>query len=396
MPSTGALAADKNKDIERAEQATQKTQDGGPFTSGTGFQFRPYIEAEGGYDSNPDNLFNQDESSFLKVEGGFKAIYETSREYYRLDVKGRYIRFEDLDEDIRDRNDFKAALETSYILSSTETLSTGSYFLRDFISLARADIYHSYAEYALRQDNWRINLQGKTHVESNDDDAGAGDGTDDFNVSRGKAFDFARTDGQVNVLTFTQQWLQPFAILDYANIDYYNQISGASIDRSATEFYGIAGVRIQTAKNFRIDVGYRYNNRDIEDQIFGREVNGYFDINAFWKPIDTLRFTGIIERHFDEPGSSFGIVEDVKTYGVTFDWDLAEKWRLTGTGYYDREDVVGEDRLDKKFTSTLALSYYPNDNTELFLSGLAKWVEEEFSGDSYDRYKIGAGARLKF
>lgn len=395
--ASGGVSAQQDKEVQRAEQAVQDTSPASYSSGGTRFQFKPYVETEGGHDSNPDNLFDEDASAFVKIETGLKATAETPTEFYKLTLRGRFIDYSELPEDIRHRTDFKAALDTEFVLSDQETLSAGTYFLRDLISLARADIYHSYLEYALRAQNYRIKVGAKSHVERNFDDEEQGsDSFDDFSVSRAQAFDFSRSDGQVNILTFTQSIVQPFAILNYGNIDYYNQVEGVSIDRTSNEFYAIGGIRLQPNKSFRFDLGYRFNDRDIDNNTFSHEQNGYLDINMFWKPFEALKITGVVERHFDEPSTSFGIVEDVKTYGMTFDWDLAEKWRLTGTSYYDREETVGDDRLDKKFTATMALTYYATDNLEVFLSTLAKHVEEEFSGDSYDRYKVGAGARFKF
>lgn len=393
-----ALAVDE--DEERAAAATEQ-KDTSPGSAveigGVSYRWRPYIETEGGYDSNPDNLFSEDGTSFLKLEGGLKASAETANQYYGLTLKGRFIDFMDLDEDIQHRTDFKAAVDTSFNLSETQTLRAGSYFLRDLISLARADIYHSYLDYALRTQDYRLRFEVKSHIEHNFDDEEQGDlSFDDFSVSRAKAFDFARTDGQMSLLTFTRFWLQPFVIYNLANSDYYNQVSGVSIDRNADEQYGIAGARLQFDKTFRIDVGYRINDRDFDDQTFREFTTDYIDVNVFWQPVDTVRITAIVERFFDEASTSFGLADDVKSHGVTLEWQFSPKWRLAGTTYYDIEDSIGEDILYKKLTSTLSITYDANDNLEVFLSTLGKWVEEEDSGDTYDRYKAGLGARLKF
>lgn len=398
VPFSNAHAQQQDKEVQRAEQASQAQSQPSFSAGGMRLAFKPYVEAEAGYDSNPDNFFEEDGSALLKLEAGFKLTAETASEFYKLAVRGRFIDYHDLPEDIRHRSDLRVSFDSTIVLSESETLYTGTNFLRDLISLARADIGHSYTDYVLKKEDFRIKVGTKSHVEHNfDNDEQRADETfDDFSVSRAKAFDFYRSDVSINVLTFTQSWLQPFAIFDYGNINYYNQQAGASIDRDANEFYAIAGVRLQPANNFRIDVGYRYNNRDMDDRNFSREENGFVDINMFWKPIDSLKITGIVERHFDEPSASFGVVEDVKTYGAIVDWDFAQDWRLTATGFHDREDTIGDDRLDKKYTATLAITYYQNQNMEWFLSTLFKHVDEEFTGDSYDRYKIGAGAKLKF
>ena len=161
----------------------------------------------------------------MKLEGGLKASAETANQYYGLTLKGRFIDFMDFEKEIQHRTDFKAAVDTSFNLSETSTLKAGTYFFRDLISLARADIYHSYLEYALRMQDWRLKALAKSHVEHNfDDEEQNDDDFDDFSVSRAKAFDYSRSDGQVSLITFTRHWLQPFVIYDYANIDYYNQV----------------------------------------------------------------------------------------------------------------------------------------------------------------------------
>ncbi|MEQ1718414.1 MAG: outer membrane beta-barrel protein, partial [Hyphomicrobium sp.] len=240
-------------------------------------------------------------------------------------------------------------------------------------------------------------MLGKNHTEHNFDNDVQGTKTfDDFVVSRARSFDYSRSDGQMNLLTFTRSMFQPFAIYDFGHIDFYNQTAGASRDRDATENFGIAGVRFQPHQDFRIDVGYRLNHRAFDDRTVSSFTSDSIDINMFWQPFKDLKLTGVVERYFDESTSSFGLVDDVQTYGTTVDWTLMPRWRLAGTTYFDRETAVGDTIIYKKLTSTLSLTHDINEHLEIFVSGLGKWVKEEASGDSYDRYKIGSGLRYKF
>lgn len=356
----------------------------------------PYVETEGGVDTNPDNSFDEDGTGFVKAEAGLRTTIEDGDEFYAIQFKGRYLDFGDLEVD-PDRQDFKAAIDSRFTLSSTETLSAGTYFLRDLISVAKADIVHSYLEYAKRTDTYRIKVLGKNHTEHNlySDEQGTLS-ADAFAVSRSDAFDYSRSDAQIAVLGFAQNIVQPYVIADVAHIDYYNQVAGASIDRDALEQYGIAGLRFQFSPDLRVDLGYRLNNRDFDDRTISQRTTDFIDVNVFWQPFRGLRLTGIVERYYDEATSAFGLVDDVKSYGVTFDWDIDDKWRLAGTTYLDQERAVGDTIRYDKVTSTLALTHYYNEHVELFLSGLSKWVDEEASADSYERYKIGSGIRVKF
>lgn len=397
--SDAAVADDEEARAAAALSKNQTLKAGPGFESRVGdatIRWRPYVETEAGYDSNPDNLFDEDGTNFVKVESGLKTTLERANQYYALLLKGRYLDYMNIEDD-SSRQDFKAALDTTFTLSPNATLSAGSYFLRDLISPARADIFHSYADYAYRTDDFRVKLLGKNHTEHNfDTDVQGTDTFDDFVVSRARAFDHSRSDGQVSVLAFTRAMFQPFVIYDFGHIDFYNQTAGASIDRDAREHFGVAGLRFQPDRNFRIDVGYRLNNRDFDDRTVDKSRTDYIDVNMFWQPVESFRLTAVVERYFDESTSSFGLVDDVRTYGTTFDWTLAPDWRLAGTVYYDRENAVGDDVRYKKLTSTLSLTHDINQHLEIFLSGLGKWVTEDVSDDSYERYKIGSGLRYKF
>lgn len=398
--SAVAVRADDQEARAAALLAQNQAQSGSGFVRQVGdlkYTWRPYIETEAGIDTNPDNSFGEDGSGFVKLEAGMKATLERANQYYALTLKGRFIDFMQLEEGLEHRTDFKAALEAKLTLSSAETFSVGSYFLRDLISPARADIIHSYAEYAKRTDDYRFKVLAKNHTEHNfDNDVQGADQFDDFVVSRAKAFDYSRSDVQVNVLTFTKHMLQPFVIYDFGHINFYNQFAGASIDRDATEHFGVAGIRFQFDKNFRIDVGYRHNYRDFDDQVVTSDNNGFVDINLFWQPLDNLKFTAVVERYFDESTSSFGVVDDVKSYGVTFDWKMMPRWRIAGTTFLDEERALGDVIDYRKITSTFSVTHDVSDHLEVFVSGLGKWVDERISGDDYERYKIGTGARLKF
>lgn len=362
---------------------------------GTALTYKTYIEGEGGYDSNPDGLFRKTGSPFERVEGGLTVTAKAPTETYELYLKAREIHYDNLE--IENRWDVKAALDAAFELAPNQRLSIGSYYLRDFVALDRVEIGHGYGEYVYKGADYKIKLEGRSHIEHNLGDTFQGNQQiDDFNVSKSSAFDYARADGRISAIAFTNAMVQPYVILDAANIDYYNQEAGATIDRDANEQFAIAGLRFDFGKTLRIDAGGRYNNRNFDDKFVTNHDNGFVDINVYWQPVDAFKATLIVERYYKEPSTSFGVADDVRTVGLTADWRMAAQWRLNVAGYYDRITAVGDDLRYDKFTSAASLTYEPNANAEIFLSVLGKWVTEEFNDDFYDRFKIGSGVRLKF
>ena len=362
---------------------------------GTTVTFKPYAEVEGGYDSNPDNLVHHKGSAFEKLEAGVVASQTTTDAFYLLALKARDVHFETLDRS--QRWDFKAEAEAAFQLSDTSKLKIDGSYLHDSFSLDRADIYKARADYTYKEADYRVRLQAKSHVEKNigGDERGALD-IDVFNATRSSAFDHWRADGQIALLGFTRGWLQPFAIYDYANIDYFSQAADPSIDRNAREQFGIAGLRVQPSKDFRIDLGARLNHREFDEPTLRRFTSTFFDANLFWQPIDELKITAVIERFLRETTTAFGLADDVKSYGMTVDWRVQTAWFIKGSVYYDEIKPIGDDFKFRKVTTSLSVTYRPSDRLELFASGLTRWSHEEFSGDGYDRYKIGGGVRFKF
>jgi hypothetical protein len=362
---------------------------------GTSIVYKTYIEGEGGYDSNPDGLFRKVASPFEKIEGGLRVTAKQPNETYELFLKAREVHFDDLD--IENRWDFKVGVDTTFDIGSNQRLAFGTYYLRDFFVIDRAEIGHSYGEYVLKEPDYKIKIEGRSHIEHNLTDTIQGNQSiDDFTVSKSSAFDYSRIDGRISAIGFTKSMVQPFAIFDFGNIDYYNQEPGASINRNSQEEFVVAGLRFDFDKTLRVDVGGRYNHREFDDTFVRPKDNGFVDINAYWQPVEAFKATLVIERYFKEPSTSFGVADDVRTVGLTADWQMDKQWRLSLGGYYDRINAVGDDLRYNKYTATASLTYEVSSSAEIFLSALGKWVDEEFFDDSYNRYKIGSGVRIKF
>lgn len=383
LASGGSCAAE--------ESAGEKSKPG----SANSLAFKPYAEIESGYDSNPDGLVRRVGSAFEKVESGLTVTRDAADSFYLFSIRGRDFHFDSLDRS--QRWDLRVEGEGDFKISEEQKLKLNASYLRDFFSLDRADIYKARADYTFAGDEFRLRLQAKSHVEVNigNDVQGALD-PDVFNVVKGAAFDYWRADGQLAFITNTRGMLQPFAIYDFANLDYFNQVADPSIDRNAREQFGIVGIRIKPSNSFRIDLGARVNDREFDEPTLRHFRSTYFDANMFWEPIDTLKITAVIERYLREPSTAFGLVDDVRSYGMSVDWRFQPGWLVRGGVTYEQITPVGDDFEFRKLTTTLVLSYKPSDRLELFVSSLARWSHEDVTSEKYERYKSGAGFRLRF
>lgn len=376
-----------------AEEAT--TVPGTVAIAGTSWKFSPYIETEGGYDTNPDGLVARVGSSFAKIETGGDVKAKSATETYIASVRARNFEYEGLERP--HRWDFRAALEGQFDLPDQQTLKLGSSFLRDRYSLNQGDLYRGFVDYSRKGENYRLRLQGKSELLSNEDHENPGDiDVDLFNAARGRAFDYLRSEGQVALLTFTQLMVQPFAIYNWADANYYNQVEDRSIDRNAREQFAIAGVRLQLDPSFRVDVGQRINERHFDDSEVHSFHSSFYDINVYWSPAEWLTITGVVERTIKEPSTALGLADDVRTYGATISWRLSPQFRINGDGFYDHIAAIGDTLVFDKYTARLSGTYEVTKNLELFVSMLGRWNKEETTGESYQRYRIGSGVRINF
>ena len=356
-----------------------------------------FLEAESGFDSNPDNRFFEDGTSLLKGEGGLTFSRLTKATASELNIGARGVDFDQLEEGLEKRWDARASFHSTIALSDADKLKFGLSGVRDFFSLQRADIARAYLDYTHTADTSRWRFQGRSHVEQNiESDVQGTLALDIFNVTRDRAFDYVRTDGQVGFIGLTNKQFQPFFIYQVADLSYYHQVANPTVDRDAMEQFGIAGIRYQPNKDFRFDLGWRVSYRDFGDLDVPNFATDFVDINAFWQVTETFKLTGVVERFFSEPSTSLGLADDTTAYGVTADWDLTPKLRFSTAVHTYRQAPIGDDFKFFRTTLSGVISYDMNDTTQYFISAYGRWVEETVTGDSYDRYKIGSGVRIRF
>jgi Putative beta-barrel porin 2 len=362
---------------------------------GTSIDFSTYAEVFAGYDTNPDNLEVHTGSRFEKTEAGLTATSKSDGDVYTASVTTRQYEFQDLTDDFR--WDLYVKANATLDISTTQTLKMGASYLRDYIPLNKADVFRGYLDYYVVEDDYQVRMQAKSGTEINfGNDVQGMLNKDIFDVTKGPAYDYSKSEGQIAVLLMPKSWWQPFATYNFSYTDYFHQVADPILNRTAPEHFAIAGLRFKPDQAFRIDAGARVNNRRFDDLDIPSLTTWAFDGNFSWKPTATFELTGVIERQLKETTSSFGLVDDVQTYGLTADWRPADRWRLDASAYYDHFVPIGDKFVYDKYTATAGAAYAASDHLELFASGLAKLVQEQTDSKQYTRYKIGAGARIKF
>lgn len=367
-------------------------QDGSPSIT-----FKPFVDFETGYDSNLDgSVRNRQGSVFAKGEAGFSLKARTDTRLFSTFIKGRRYKYEALD--ISNRWDFEAALGMRAYLGNNQTLKIGASFYRDQIALSTADLFDGFVDYKFRTDDISLRFKAKSHTEINtaDSDPGGVTNINIFNITRNSAFDYHRPEATLSVLTFKRSIIQPFFIGGAYYSDYFREVSNPVLTRVAAGLYVIGGARLKIGDNFRVDLGFRHNYRDTEDKLITEARRSFFDGRLKWTPTDRLKITAFVERKFRESTSLFGVVDDVRSYGIGAHLRLTDKIYTKFSGKIEQKDPFGDDLLYTKYVAKGSVTYKLNKKIELYSDWLYKRVEEDFFDESYNRYRGSAGVRVVF
>ena len=145
-----------------------------------------------------------------------------------------------------------------------------------------------------------------------------------------------------------------------------------------------------------VDAGWRVNARQTEDRRVNDPSTNYFDGRVTWTPIQTVSIVGEVDRSFVEPVSSLAVVGDKIHYGVTAVYRARRIWNSAAGLRRDTIDQIG-DAFDYHETElSLSMTYQWSEKTAIYGLVSDEHVEEQTTGQSYDRLQVGAGTKIKF
>lgn len=390
-----AAVAQSVRDTPRLEPVDKATEDGG-ITAGR-LTFRPAAEIGFGTDSNLDGRSDAEGSRFEKLTVGLDAEVKSDTDRTRLKLLTRAYRYDNLTVD--DRFDIDARLTSDLKLSDTETIRLTTSYLRDAISLDRADIYESFLDYDLRGDLLRawVSLASTTQLaipSPFEADLDSDDGV--FDPERDEALDYTRNGIQAGMVPWPKSWITPFASGGYARVIFLDPGAEPDFDRDAHDFHAIAGLRLTFGKEWRVDAGWRFNHREFADRIVPSDGNDHPDLRIAWTPSPDLTVTAKVKRAYEETTSVFALVDDVTTYSLVIDKDITDRLSLLIDASWEHEVPIGDVVVYDKLVLRATATYRYSRNVELFADSLVKYVDEHTFDSAYERYRGEVGVRLRY
>jgi hypothetical protein len=367
------------------------------YTIAPGIVFAPTASLETGYNSNPDKMFTNTEGSLYGLTNATAVVgFLKSTGATTLTVRGTLLQY---DGDIASstRWDSGLALDNAYAVGTNTVATFGAYYLRDEISFVPSNNEGAYGQLAYKDAEFesfgRLKLDQIGyfgHVPATV--------TDPLTrlFAQSSQFDVQRIEGVSGFIFGPQARIGFYGELGGANLDYYSQHVENLLDRDATELWATGGLRFNLHPSLVVDAGWRLNARQVEDRRVSDPSTNYFDGRVTWTPSGVLSFVAEVDRSFVEPVSTFAVAGDKIHYGASMVYKARPDLEFGAAIRHDQIEQVG-DIFDYHETE-LSLSVTHQWSEKAAIYGLIsnEHVEEQTTGQSYDRLQIGAGTKIKF
>jgi Putative beta-barrel porin 2 len=367
------------------------------YTIAPGIVFAPTGNMETGYSSNPDEFFANAKGSLYGLTNSTAVIgFLKSTGATTLTFRGTLLQY---DGDIANssRWDSGLALDNAYAVGPNTVATFGAYYLRDEISFVPSDNEGAYGQLAYKEPDFetfgRLKFDQIGYL-GNVSSAGADPIALLF--AQPSQFDVQRVEGVSGFIFGPQARIGVYGELGGANLDYYSQSVENLLDRDAAELWATGGLRFNLHPSLVVDAGWRVNVRQVEDRRVSDPSTNYFDGRVTWTPVANLSFVAEVDRGFVEPVSSIAVAGDKIHYGASVVYQARPDLEFGANLRHDQIEQIGEDLDYHETELSLSVAYQWSEKATVYGLIGNEHVEEQVTGQSYDRLQVGAGTKIRF
>ncbi len=356
----------------------------------------PNLSVSGGYDSNPDNLFSEQESSYGVVDGSLVFGYAKPNHATTIALKGKFVEYEGLERS--ERWDAGIVFDTYYRLSPSLEFSAGALHLHDKVSFTENESTAGYYKFQYSTPYLLGYTEGIAHQirylsqQAIDTSLSLAEQRFLYNSE----FNASRVEKKAGLMILKDKVVSPYVEGGYAWIDYIDQTIGDEVNRDAQEYWVIAGVRVTFAPQIQADIGYRYNYRDLDDQTFSNYETDYIDARLTWIPTKNFRASLEVDKKLGVPSAGRSRLSKITTYGLLAQYQPTSRILYSLRAYQRRTQEIGDIGNYRERGLQSETTYQVNNKTEFYVNSLWSQLKEQTTQSHYERFKIGLGLRVKY
>ncbi len=358
----------------------------------------PTMTWETGFNSNPNELFTDAKGSPYGLANATTVFgFLGSTGATTLTLRGTFLEYDD-DIARNERWDAGFALDNAYAVAPGTIATFGGYYLRDEISFVASDNEGAYGQLAYKDPDFEA--FGRMKI---DQIGYLGTVTSTTIVNpvqlmllQPSQFNVQRIEGVSGFIFGPQARIGFYGELGGANLNYYTQNVEDIVDRDATEFWAVSGLRFNLHPTVQLDTGWRFNVRQVEDTHVSDPSTNYFDGRLTWTPFDTLRFVAEVDRSFVEPVSTLAVVGDKIHFGTSVTYKARPDLEISAALRHDLIDQIGDITDYHETELSLSMAYQWSEKTTVYGLVSDEHVDEQSTGQTYDKLQVGAGTKIKF
>lgn len=401
LPATAQVIADGvNKNISDIE-AKLENNNVGVDTAGVGVVVMPGLIwvpnafLEGGYDSNPDQLYDQEGSAFTRTGVGFALTKVSQDTLAQFTASGSWLGYA---EDIQPDSRLGGSVGTHLVhrLMPGVSLRVESLYEHDATKRVETDTAGVSSEISFAGELVSGFVRGRA-VEARYDKVYQTRPVPDPSIAPlflASAFDATKTEVSGGVIFYPNHSISPYVEGGAAVIDYTNQKLTAIVDRDAEASYVKSGFRFRVSPSLTADLGGRWNFRNTNQSDVGSyNVNG-FDGALTWTPSRYFSLTASVERIIGEPTSAYGVLADMTTYELKANYVLMPGVTVTLAGEHIRAKELGNDfSYHSNVIDGLVVFEY-SQHVQFYTDMRYEHFGVDWENDSFSRFKALAGIRI--
>ena len=300
-----------------------------------GFELRSTFAVTGGFDSNPEELPENeaDGSAFVQTDLALRAtLGDETRTQLRIDLEGSAVKF--LESEFATQHEAEAELEVRHVVSDELLLSAGLFHERD--NTDDPPTLFSEAWGRAEAELGRLDLDVRGAVAEYHERIEAEEIVE-FDLEN---FDYRVATAELRATLDTATAIAPLVRGRVGAFDYHEQRPGKP-DRDALEHSVLAGAVVTFSDALVAELGLRRTQRDFEEPGAGSYSRLGPDIYVVWDPTDRLRLTAAYGHYFSEPDFEDVLVIDTTFAELDVEYEANERLTIAGGASLLDEEAIG-------------------------------------------------------
>src|SRR5262249_51740133 len=153
-------------------------------------------------------------------------------------------------------------------------------------------------------------------------------------------------------------------------------------------------IRWTASPAFSTDIGWRYNQRNTDDQRVPSFDSNFFDGSLTWRPSPFFLFTASAERFIGEPSPNFAVLSDVRSYASKVTYLPVLGVAVSASGGWQIVKHIGSDVHYHSAFADGEIAWGYNNHVQFYTGLHYQSYDLDFQRLGYSEARLMTGVRI--